>query len=191
MEPENGRGNWSGLGKGMADASGSANMLEAEIEAMIPLVYKGLRSLADRYLRRHPSDTLHPTALVHEAWMKLESSASFKGPEHYRAVAATAMRQILVDRARSRGRLKRGENPVRTTVSGLVSDAADLDIVDLNRALEELEASDPRAARIVELRYFGGLSTPEVAAWLEVSPRTVASSWRLSRAWLVERLGVS
>lgn len=167
------------------------NALESEIEAMIPVVYTGLRSLADRYLRKHPSDTLRPTALVHEAWMKLESTSAFSGPEHYRAVAAKAMRQILIDRARSRGRLKRGENPVRTTVSGLVSDGVDLDIVDLNRALEELEASDPRAARIVELRYFGGLTTPEVAAWLGVSPRTVASSWRLARAWLVERLEVS
>ncbi len=167
------------------------NTLESEIEAMIPVVYTGLRSLADRYLRRHPSDTLHPTALVHEAWMKLESTSDFSGLEHYRAVAAKAMRQILIDRARSRGRHKRGENPVRTLSDTPGESQQTASILDLEAALETLEGVKARYARIVELRYFGGLSTPEIAAWLGVSPRTVASSWRLARAWLVERLQTS
>jgi len=162
-----------------------------QVEELVPVVYEHLRSLARRYLSDHPGHTLRPTALVHEAWMKLEPSAldeRFEGREHYLAVAARAMRQILVDRARARRRLKRGGDPVRTTLSGLAGDEQDVDVLDLHRALEALEARDPRGARVVELRYFGGLSADEIGRWLKISPRTVQTSWRLSRAFLVQQL---
>ncbi|MEZ4318783.1 MAG: ECF-type sigma factor [Myxococcota bacterium] len=159
-----------------------------EVDALLPIVYDRLRVLADRYLHRSGSETLRPTALVHEAWMKLQASGGFEGEEHFRAVAAKAMRQILVDRARAKARLKRGENPVRTSLGGVPGEEVEVDVIDLNHALEELERVDPRGARVVELRFFGGLSVDEVATLLEVSPRTVAASWRLSRAWLVDRL---
>ena len=160
------------------------------IEAHLPVVYEELRRLAERYVREQPHGTLQPTALVHEAWMKLERhQGRFEGREHYAAVAARAMRQVLLDRARSRGRAKRGSDPVRTTLSGLSSGAPALDLLDLNRALEELAAVDPRGAQVVELRYFGGMSAEEIGRWLSVSPRTVQSAWRLARAFLVQRLG--
>ena len=160
-------------------------------EALVREVYDQLRSLAASYVRRTGSGSIQPTALVHEAWMKLEPSAldeRFEGREHYLAVAARAMRQILVDRARARRRLKRGGDPVRTTLSGLAGDEQDVDVLDLHRALEALEARDPRGARVVELRYFGGLSADEIGRWLKISPRTVQTSWRLSRAFLVQQL---
>ena len=159
------------------------------IEAHLPIVYEELRRLADRYVREQPQGTLQPTALVHEAWMKLEGHQDrFRGREHYAAVAARAMRQVLLDRARSKNRKKRGESPLRTTLSGLSTDAPPLDLLDLNRALEELAAVDPRGAQVVELRYFGGMSAEEIGEWLQVSPRTVQSAWRLARAFLVQRL---
>ncbi|MCB9671618.1 MAG: sigma-70 family RNA polymerase sigma factor [Alphaproteobacteria bacterium] len=154
----------------------------------LALVYDQLRALAARYVDRSPGSTLQPTALVHEAWMKLGPEGSFSGREHFAAVASKAMRQILIDRARARSRAKRGGNPIRTTLAGLASDAPDLDVVDLSRALDELEALDPRGARVVELRWFGGMSSAEAAAHLGVSTRTVEASWRLSRAWLLARL---
>ncbi|MCB9674792.1 MAG: sigma-70 family RNA polymerase sigma factor [Alphaproteobacteria bacterium] len=157
-------------------------------EALVPLVYDQLRSLAARYVSGSGSATLQPTALVHEAWIRLERQGGFEGREHFAAVAAKAMRQILVDRARARGRDKRGNDPVRTTLSGLADSVPDLDVVDLARALDELEAIDPRGVRIVELRWFGGLTADETAAHLGVSTRTVQASWRMSRAWLLNRL---
>jgi RNA polymerase sigma factor (TIGR02999 family) len=160
------------------------------IEAHLPVVYEELRRLAERYVREQPQGTLQPTALVHEAWMKLDGHRDrFEGREHYSAVAARAMRQVLLDRARHRGRQKRGADPVRTTLSGLASEGPVVDLFDLNRALEELAAVDPRGAQVVELRYFGGMSAEEIARWLAVSPRTVQSSWRIARAFLVQRLG--
>lgn len=159
------------------------------IEAHLPVVYEELRRLAERYVREQPRGTLQPTALVHEAWMKLEPHhGRFENRDHYAAVAARAMRQVLLDRARSRARQKRGEDPVRTTLSGLSAEAPPLDVLDLNRALEELAAVDPRGAQVVELRYFGGMSADEIGRWLSISPRTVQSAWRLARAFLVQRL---
>jgi RNA polymerase sigma factor (TIGR02999 family) len=155
---------------------------------MLDAVYDQLRALAGRYIRQSPGATLHPTALVHEAWLKLGKTGGFADREHFAAVASRAMRQILIDRARARGRDKRGGNPVRTTLAGLADQTPDIDLLDLSRALDALEEVDPRGARVVELRWFGGLSIPECARVLEVSPRTVQSSWRLSRAWLLARL---
>lgn len=157
-------------------------------EAHLPLVYDQLRALAARYVRRAPNGSLHPTALVHEAWLKLEHAGDFNDREHFAAVASTAMRQILIDRARARGRDKRGANPIRTTLAGLTENAPDIDLFDLAAALEDLERVDPRGVRVVELRWFGGLSIDETAKALGVSPRTVQTSWRMSRAWLLSRL---
>lgn len=161
-------------------------------EDLVPLVYAQLRLLADRYVRRDPQATLHPTELVHEAWLKLEKHeivGHFEGREHYAAVAARAMRQVLMDRARGRGRLKRGARPIRTTLSAVVASGPEVDVVDLNHALDELARHDMRAAQVVELRYFGGMSADEIGRCLEISPRTVQTTWRLARAWLVQRLG--
>lgn len=160
----------------------------SEPDSHLPLVYDQLRALAARYVRRSPNGSLHPTALVHEAWLKLEKGGEFNDREHFAAVASTAMRQILIDRARSRSRDKRGGNPIRTTLAGLVDDAPDIDLFDLSTALDDLARVDPRGVRVVELRWFGGLSIDETARALGVSPRTVQSSWRLSRAWLLNRL---
>lgn len=156
-------------------------------DALLPEVYDHLRGLAARYLASNPA-TLDPTGLVHEAWERLARRERFESRGHFAAVAARAMRQILIDRARARNRLKRGQNPVRTTLSGLGANALNLDVVDLARALEQLEAVDPRGARVVELRWFGGLTEAETAEVLGLSQRSVQDSWRLSRAWLLVRL---
>lgn len=157
-------------------------------DALVQEVYDQLRKLAASYVRRTGSSSIQPTALVHEAWLKIERHDDFADREHFAAVAATAMRQILIDRARSRGRLKRSGDRVRTTLTGLAEDAPDLELVDLARALEQLEALDPRGVRVVELRWFGGLTAAETARALGVSTRTVEASWRTSRAWLLSRL---
>jgi RNA polymerase sigma factor (TIGR02999 family) len=166
----------------------------ADASELFPLVYEELRSLAGRYFVRQPAQTIQPTSLVHEAFLRLadpgSSGGRFRDREHFCAVAATAMRQILVDRARRRSAQKRGgeARPV-TLVSGLASaPGPDLDVIDLDRALTELAAVDPRRARVVELRYFGGLTTEEIARQLGRSTRTVELDWRGARAWLIARL---
>lgn len=170
---------------GNRDSAASARLME--------LVYDELRSLAGSYARdQRAGHTLQPTALVHEAFVKLVDAPSqgWKDREHFFAVAATAMRQVLTDHARARGSQKRGRGWDRVTLQeGLVADnGADVDLVVLDEALAELATHDPRKSRVVELRFFGGLTAEEVARVLAVSLSTVESDWRAARAWLQLRM---
>lgn len=155
-------------------------------DGLAPIVYETLRRLAGRMVRQ--GATLTPTSLVHDAWLKV-GDKDWNDEQHFMAVAARAMRQILADRARYHAAEKRGgREAVRTTLSGLASPSLDVSVIDLHEALTELEAQDPIAARIVELRYLAGRTVTETAAILGMSRSSVQDSWRLSRAWLVVRL---
>ncbi len=158
-------------------------------EQLLPLVYDELRRLAKSYFRREPADhTLQATALVHEAYERLadQSRVDWRGRTHFIAVAAQVMRRLLVDHARQRGRRKRGGGEQRVTLEGLAgSPGLDLvELVALDRALTQLAALDAREAQVVELRYFGGMTTTEIASFLSVSKRTVETDWDHARAWL-------
>ena len=170
---------------------------------LMPQVYDELRRLAANYLRQErPGQTLQATALVHEAFLRLskEKNQPWKDRTHFLAIAALSMRQILVQRARARHAEKRGgENAERITLdessavahgaaAGYGADAHAVDVLELDAALEKLAALDPQQARIVELRYFGGLTVEEVADALEISPATVKRHWTLARAFLKREL---
>ncbi len=166
-------------------------MPEAGAAELFPILYEELRRLASRHYRRG-TGTVEPTSLVHEAFLKLDAHGGpWRNREHFLAVAATAMRQILVDQARRRGADKRGGRWHRITLSGLAQPNAVPDMVDLlalDEALETLARRNERQARIVELRFFGGLSLPQIARHEELSLRTVEQEWRRARAWLGARL---
>lgn len=162
-------------------------------EAWWPVIYDCLHQLADQALRRERhSHTLQPTALVHEAWLKLHTGkpAHYNDQTHFQAVAARALREVLVDHSRRRAADKRGGAWNRVTLSQAgVEDPADvLDVLALEDALVGLGRDAPRAAQVVELRFFGGLSIPEVSAVLGVSSRTVDNDWHFARAWLMRAL---
>lgn len=165
------------------------------IDRLIPLVYDELREVARRHLRRHATPTIQTTELVHEAYDRLASSASVPASSraHFFGAASRAMRQVLVDRARARNAQKRPQQRVsvdfgRFEASG-ADDSAD-DILAIHEALEQLERIDERAARVVECRFFGGLSVHETAAALDLSPRTVKRDWQDARTWLYKTLRV-
>ena len=167
-------------------------------EALLPLVYDELRRIAADYLRQdRPDHTLQPTALVHEAFLKLarNSNADWRDESHFRAVAAMAMRQILVDHARSRNAGKRGGDRLRITLSHAGVDAVTgdddglaFDVLALDEAMHELETIDQRRARVVELHFFGGLTFRDAANLLDIAPKTAESDWYFARAWLRKRL---
>jgi RNA polymerase sigma-70 factor, ECF subfamily len=163
-------------------------------EALLRLLYNDLRAQASSYFRAQRADhTLQPTALVHEAFMRIAGNANitFEGRSHFLAVAAMAMRNVLADHARRRRAEKRGGGDwERITLTGLGSDDGErmIDALDLDEALAALQREDERQAKIVELRFYGGLSVDEVAHILGVSPRTVDLDWRMARAWLRNRL---
>lgn len=168
----------------------------AEPAALMPLVYDELRRLAAGYLRRERrGQTLQPTALVHEAFVRLtaERGRPWKNRTHFLAIAALSMRQILVQRARARGAAKRDGGERITLDEGLLaargraSDAG-VDVLALDAALTRLADLDPTHARVVELRYFGGLTVEETAEAMETSPATVKRHWTLARAWLHREL---
>jgi RNA polymerase sigma factor (TIGR02999 family) len=166
----------------------------ASAEQLFELVYDELRRLAQSLLRRErPEHTLQPTALVHEAFLRLvgETSISWQDRAHFLGIAARAMRQILVDHARRRGAVKRGGGWQRVTLTGEEPAAPGdaLEILELHEALDRFAALDARAARVVELRVFGGLTVQETAHLLEVSPRTVDGDWAVARLWLSRELG--
>jgi RNA polymerase sigma factor (TIGR02999 family) len=172
------------------------NGSQEALDRLIPLVYAELRTLAARYLSRERADhTLQTTALVHEAYVKLvnKHSVDWQNRAHFFGVAASLMRRILVDEARQRSRVKRGAG-VRPEVLDdvpVAATAGPLDAVDaiaLDRALQELETIDPDQARLVELRFFGGLTLEETAAVLEVSPATVKREWAIAKGWLYRAL---
>lgn len=160
---------------------------------LLPVVYDELRALASRYFNRQRSDhTLQPTALVHEAFVKLvgASGAEWKDRAHFFAVAATAMRQILVNHARARNAAKRHGRRARLSIAELpIADgAAGFDPIVIDAALNKLAELDARKARVVELRFFAGLAVEEVAEVLGVSRSTIEADWRLARAWLSKEL---
>jgi RNA polymerase sigma-70 factor, ECF subfamily len=163
------------------------------VNQLLPLVYDELRALAETYLKRErPDHTLQATALVHEAYVRLikQEDVQWQNRAHFFAVAAQAIRRILVDHARGHEREKRGGGRERVCLNEDVATAPGrgLDLLALDEALEKLAQLDPRQARIVELRFFGGLSLKEVAEFLGVSPRTVDGDWAMARAWLRREL---
>ena len=157
-------------------------------ERLVPLVYDELRQQAGRFLRRErPDHTLRPTALVHEAYLRLvgQERITWKNRAQFFGVAAQLMRRILVDHARQRGAAKRAGDWCRVFLEEEPgAPARDIDLVALEEALQELSAQDPDKVRMVELRYFGGLSLEETAAALGISSSTVTREWRMARAWL-------
>lgn len=171
---------------------------EASVVAaqLLPLVYDELRGLAAKYLRHErKGHTLDPTALVHEAFMRLvdQSRVDWQGKTHFYAVSAEAMRRILIDHARARKRSKRGKDWRRIAFDHVVSELAILDteIVDFRDALQTLAALDERQAKVVELRLFAGLSMEEISTVLGVSKRTVEGDWTHAKAWLRSRLSAN
>ncbi len=159
------------------------------LDKLLPLVYDELRRLADRYLRRErPDHTLQPTALVHEAYLRLvdQSNVRWENRAHFFGIAANLMRQILVNHALSHRAAKRGGTASQLSLDDLgdVSQGLDVDLVALNDALARLAMFDPRQSRIVELRFFGGLTIEETAEVLGISPATVKREWTTAKAWL-------
>jgi RNA polymerase sigma-70 factor, ECF subfamily len=163
-------------------------------EALVPLVYAELRRQARRALRREgEGHTLQATALVHEAWLRLDAqhSARWESRSQFLAVAAQMMRRVLVDHARTRHALKRGGAGVQVTLGhagNAVAAQDEVDVLALDDALLRLATLDPRKARLVELRYFAGLSIPEAAAALGISAATVGREWAVARMWLRREL---
>lgn len=162
---------------------------EAALERLLPLVYDELRGMAARQLgKERGGHTLQATALVHEAWLRLvdQRNQDFQNRAHFLSIAAMAMRRILVNHARDRGAAKRGGDAQRVTLVELAEELEQRagDLIALETSLTRLAEMDPRKASIVEMRFFAGLSTDEVAAALGVSDRTVERDWRLARAWL-------
>lgn len=188
--------------KNGADPASAATLLLRRIEDgdssaaddLLPLVYNQLRAIAGSYFRgQRPDHTLEPTALVHEAYLKLirGPNAEFRGSDHFCAVAATAMRQILSNHAEAKRAAKRGGGAKRVPVEQITSPIGEsvIDVVALDGALTRLSAADERLAKIVELCYFGGLTLDGAAEYLGVSRSTVARGWRQARAMLNAELG--
>jgi RNA polymerase sigma factor (TIGR02999 family) len=167
---------------------------QAALENLIPLVYEELRRLARRHMRgERANHALQATALVHEAYLRLIDSSQVKWQDrtHFFSVASQLMRRILVDFARSRKNLKRGGDAIQVSLSEAleIPQQRGADLVALDDALNVLAQLDPRQSRMVELRFFGGLSVEETAEALKVSPETVKRDWRLAKVWLLRELG--
>jgi RNA polymerase sigma factor (TIGR02999 family) len=178
-----------------------ATQILAEINAgnadaaarLLPLVYDEFRAMAARYLHHERADhTLQPTALVHEAYLKMvdQSRVDWQGRTHFFAVAAQAMRRVLIDHARHHSRQKRGGGRHKIVLDEAValSPQRDEEVLALDEALVRLAAVDARQAKIVELRFFGGLTVEEVGQVLGVSKRTIEGDWTMARAWLKREL---
>jgi len=161
------------------------------LEQLLPAVYEEMRSLAAANLRfERPGHTLQPTALVHEAYLRLVSSPELTVNDraHFMVLAARAMRRVLADHARRRHAVKRGEDPVQVTLTDLAATPKSVPADDLDAALESLAQLDERQAQVVELRFFGGLTVEEVAEVLNISAGSVKRDWTHARAWLYREL---
>lgn len=166
----------------------------AAADALFPIIYEDLRRLAQSYLgRERAGHTLQATALVHEAYLRLVEvdGDSLEGRAHFFRLAARAMRRLLIDHARQRQAQKRGGDVIFQTQSALDGAATwtDPELLDLDAALEELNGLDERKARLVELRFFGGLTIEEAADTLGIGHATAERDWRFSKAWLAKKLG--
>ena len=165
----------------------------AALDDVMRAVYKELRRIADHYLRlERPDHTLQPTALVHEAYLRLidQTQVSWQNRAHFFGVAAQMMRRILVDHARTKRRDKRGGVARKLSLDEVMnlSQGRAADLVALDDALKGLAEIDQRKSRVVELRFFGGLSVEETAEVLNVSPQTVLRDWKLAKAWLYQEI---
>jgi len=163
------------------------------VERLLPLVYAELRQIAGRHMRHErPDHTLQPTALVHEAFLRMVGSATLSAQDrtHFLRTASQAMRRVLVDHARARNAAKRG-GALHVTLDEAIAGQQEspVDMLALDDALTRLGAAEPRWAQVVELRFFAGLEVPEVAAALGISPATVKRDWQFARAWLSRELG--
>lgn len=162
------------------------------LELLMPLVYDELRRLARSHMRRErPGHTLATTGLVHEAYLRLvDQKVGWESRSHFFGIAAQMMRRVLVDHAKGQQRAKRGGGAVKMPLEGaaLLSQAPDIDLAALDEALARLEKADPQRGRIVELRFFGGLSNEETSEVLGISPATVQRQWTGARAWLYHEL---
>jgi len=163
------------------------------LDTLMPLVYDELRRLARHYLRRERADhTLQSTALVHEAYVRLvgRDCPPWQSRAHFFGIAARLMRQILVEHARAHYAAKRGGHSFKLTLedAAAISQPADVDLVALDDALQKLAVQDPRQSRIVELRFFAGLTIEDAAEVLEISRATVAREWTIARAWLYREI---
>jgi RNA polymerase sigma factor (TIGR02999 family) len=164
-------------------------------DELLPLVYEELRKLAaSKMANEAAGNTLQPTALVHEAWLRLigNDNPKFAGRAHFFAAAAEAMRRILIDRARRKCALRHGAGQVRVDIQqiDLASPRADDQLLAVNEALDKLAAQDSTEAELVKLRYFVGLTTEEAASLLDISPRTARNYWAHARTWLYHEISV-
>lgn len=184
----------------MNDPAGATRILAeigrgdaSAVERLLPLVYDELRALASSYMQaERVNHTLQPTALVHEAYLRMidQTQADWQGRAHFIAVASLVIRRVLVDHARKHGAAKRGGSMDMTSLHEAedLSTSAGIDLLALDEVLDELGELNERQRRVVELRYFGGLTIDETAHVLEVSPATVKAEWHMARAWLRVRL---
>ena len=164
-------------------------------DELLPLVYEELRKLAaSKMANEAAGNTLQPTALVHEAWMRLvgKNHPQFAGRPHFFAAAAEAMRRILIDRARRKLAVRHGGGQERMDIQQLdvAAPVADEQLLAVNEALDKLAAQDPIEAKLVKLRYFAGMTTEEAARLLDISPRTARNYWAHARTWLYHEITV-
>jgi RNA polymerase sigma-70 factor, ECF subfamily len=170
-----------------------SNGEEEALEKLVPLVYDELRRIARRYMKREPAGhTLQTTALVNEAYLRLieQKGMKWQNRAHFFAISAQLMRRILVSMARARHANKRGGEARQVSLDEalVISEERAAELVALDEAMNELAALDPRRSRVVELRYFGGLSVEETAEVLKISPETVMRDWKRAKAWLYNEL---
>ena len=166
-------------------------MAEPESDDILPLLYEELHRRAELLMQGERSDhTLQPTALVHEAWMRLSSESETMERVSFFRLAAQCMRRILIDHARARSRVKRGGGRTLLALDDVMAafEERTLDVLAVDQALRKLEGFDPKLAQIVELRFFSGLTIPETATALGVSTPTVERAWRVARSWLLNEL---
>lgn len=169
---------------------------QGALSRVLPLVYARLKSMAeDRMKRERSGHTLQPTALVHEAFLKLSGGGvAWQNEEHFFAVAARAMREVLIDHARTHGREKRGGGRTKFSIEDLDAAApiqgSEIDLLDLDNALARLAAHDELATRIVEMRFFAGMEVEAIARALGIADRTVRRHWVYAKAWLAREMAV-
>ena len=163
---------------------GASHATDMDADALMAPIYNELRAMAAGIMRGDRANTLQPTALVNEAYIKLAGDREWESPAHFIAVAAKAMRQVLIDHARAKQAAKRGGGHQRIDLSEVAHDDDCTSLFILDEALRRLEEHDSRASNVVELKFFGGLTNDEVAMVLGISRTTVAADWRHARAWL-------